>query len=75
MLKLLPNCPEWTEQDGADLRLWINSPLAQKTLSLLVFQRPEVLGYDKNQRRVQSDERAGYEACIATLFQLAEVKK
>jgi hypothetical protein len=75
MLKLIPNCPVWTEQDGADLRLWLNTALSQKILSTLVFQRPEVSGYDKNQRRIQSDERAGYEACIASLLQLAEVKK
>ena len=64
--------PEWTQQDSAEFRLFIATPLGQRFFNSLLFSRPEVVGYDPDQRRVQSDERAGYEACIAEMLRLSD---
>lgn len=73
LLKLLSVRPDWTEQDSAELREFLNKNggLGQKFFNSLLFSRPEVTGYDPERRRVQSDERAGYEACIAEMIRLA----
>ena len=72
LLKLVPVCPVWTQQDSAELRQFIATPFGQKLFNTLLFNRPGVSGYCPEQRRVQSDERAGYEACIGEILFLAE---
>jgi hypothetical protein len=72
LLKLISVRPEWAEQDAAELRQFLSGPLGQKFFNSLLFSRPEVSGYNPEQRRVQADERAGFEACIAEVLQLAK---
>jgi len=72
LLKLLSVRPEWTEQDRAELRQFLSGSFGQKYFNSLLFSRPEVSGYNPEQRRVQSDERAGYEGCIAEMLRMAE---
>ena len=72
MLKLLAVRPEWTAQDSAELRQFLAGPFGQKFFNSLLFTRPEVTGVDPEVRRIRSDERAGYESCIAEMLALAE---
>ena len=71
MLKLFAVRPEWTEQDSAELRQVLNGPLGQRFFNSLMFSRPEVTGIDPEVRRIRSDERAGYEACISEMLALS----
>jgi hypothetical protein len=75
ILKLLSVRPEWTEQDAAELRQFLSGPFGQKYFNSLLFSRPEVAGYNPEQRRVQSDERAGFEACLAEMLRLADTSE
>jgi hypothetical protein len=74
LLKLLSVRPEWSAQDSAELREFLNKNggLGQKFFNSLLFSRPDVTGYDPEQRRVQSDERSGYEACLAEMIRLSD---
>ncbi len=72
---LLPGEPTWEEQDAAALRTFIVSPHGQLVLQRLIFARPIVTSMTSAfARQVQSDERAGYEACLSELLRLAEPK-
>ena len=73
---ILPGEPNWTIDDSAALRAFIVTPAGQAFLRHLAFTRPNVSERrDTNVRRIQSDERAGYEACIADILHLADPNK
>ena len=69
---LLPFEPKWDEKEAAEMRAWLMAPLGQRALQRLIYFRPLVTGTEPDKRRVLSDERAGFEACIAELMRLAE---
>jgi hypothetical protein len=71
---LLPGPPKWDEQHAAELRTFLISPLAQRLLQTLVYLRPLVSSVEPETRRIQQDERSGFEACIAEILSLAESK-
>lgn len=71
---LLPDEPVWGEQDGATLRDFLSKPFGQLFLRRLMYMRPSVVGYDRDKRAIQSDERAGFEGCISEILRLAESK-
>ena len=71
-LPLFPGTPAWSQSDEAGLRLFLSQPLGQQFLSRLLFQRPIVSAKEGEARRVQQDERTGYESCIADILSLAE---
>lgn len=70
---LLPGEPTWSEEDGATLREFIISPLGQRFMRGLLYRRPLVSNRTKRKvRQIQSDERAGFEACISEVLSFAE---
>lgn len=71
---LLPIEPSWEEQDAAGLRTFLAAPLGQLFLRSLIYRRPMVAGSDPEKRRIQSDERAGFEACLSEILSLAASK-
>lgn len=71
---LLPDEPKWDEQHAAELRTWLVSPLGQRLLQRLIFSRPAVTSTERDRRNQQSDERAGFEACVAEVLDLAGSK-
>ena len=72
MLVLLPGEPSFNNDDGAQLRAFLLTPTGQHFMRRLLFSRPAVEGYDPEKRRIRSDERAGFEACIQEILVLAE---
>lgn len=72
---LLPGEPSWNEEDAAALREFITSPVGQRFLRLMMYRRTLVSERkDPEVRRIQSDERAGFEAGIAEILNIAESK-
>lgn len=69
---LIPSEPVWLIDDEATLRQLIITPFGQRLLQKLIYQRPVVSSTERDVRQIQSDERAGYEACISDLMRLAE---
>ena len=71
-IPLYPGTPAWAPSDAVGLRLFLSQPLGQILLSRLMFARPQVSALEGEQRRIQQDERSGFESCIAELLSLAE---
>ena len=71
LLTLLPGTPTWSDEDGAAVRSLLLTPSGQHLMRRLLWARPEVAGTDPEARRIRSDERAGFEACIQALLTLA----
>lgn len=71
LLTLLPGTPTWSDEDGAAVRALLMTPPGQHLMRRLLWARPEVAGTDPEARRIRSDERAGYEACIQEILNLA----
>jgi hypothetical protein len=70
---LLPGEPAWGEDQQARLREILKEPIGQLFLRRLLYERPEVTERrDSRVRSIQSDTRAGFEACIQTILQLAD---
>lgn len=70
---ILPHEPRWVADHGIALRDFLSSPVGQQTLRRLIWQAPVVAERtNMDLRRIQSDERAGYERCIRDLLQLAD---
>lgn len=72
LLILLPGEPTFSHEDGAALRAFLLTPAGQHFMRRLLYARPSVNGYDPEPRRIRSDERAGFEACIQEVLNLAE---
>ncbi len=71
--KLLPGEPAWGGGEEANLREYLMTPMGQRFLQKLIFLRPDVTERrDRAVRNIQSDTRAGYEECLAQIFQLAD---
>jgi hypothetical protein len=71
--QLLPGEPAWGEGERARLREVLREPIGQLLLRRLIYERPEVTELrDREVRTIQSDTRAGFEACIQTIIHLAE---
>jgi hypothetical protein len=63
--------PEWTSEDAATVRAFVESSAGQKCLSLLSSACPALLdGAHVNKTLVRSGEVAGYTASIAFLLSL-----
>lgn len=69
----LPAAPEWGVQESAELRDWLSKPLGQRLLRRLNFSRIQVTEINNQaKRRIQQDERTGFESCIEEILNLAE---
>jgi hypothetical protein len=71
LLTLLPGTPTWSDEDGAAVRALLVTPSGQHLMRRLLWARPEVAGTEPEARRIRSDERAGFEACIQEILNLA----
>lgn len=69
---ILPGEPLFSPDHAAALREFLSTEIGQRLLRRLIYERPEVTSREVDQRRIQSDERQGFEACIATILKLAE---
>jgi hypothetical protein len=70
---LLPGEPAWGEAESARLREVLREPIGQLLLRRLLYERPEVTERsNRDARNIQSDTRAGFEACIASILNLAD---
>ena len=74
-MKLFLSRPVWEANDAADLRVILANPLGQKMLAMLLDKRPDVTGFDPEQRRIQSDTRSGFEDCITEILHLTQPPK
>lgn len=72
---LFPGEPLWNPEHSAGLRAFVVSPLGQLFLRRLIYARPTVTSDEREKRTIQSDERAGFEACITEILNLAEPKQ
>lgn len=72
LIVLFPGEPVWSSDLGAALRAFLFTGPGQHFMRRLLYERPTVSGYDENARRIKSDERAGFEACIASILNLAD---
>ncbi len=69
---LFPGTPSWTDSDSAALREFLVSPVGQRFSRRMLFERPDVSARAGEERRVQQDERTGFEAALRSVFDLAD---
>lgn len=72
LIILLPGAVRFSDESGSALRSFLVTPAGQSFMRSLLQLRPTVSGTDPEARRVRSDERAGFEACIQEILNLAE---
>lgn len=71
MIILPPKTVEWTSEDAARLKDFLNSPTGTRVLQLLALGAPDLLdGAHKNKTLVASGAVAGYQDAISTIFKL-----
>lgn len=71
-IRLLPGTPHWGEAEAVALRDFLASPIGQIFLQNLIYARPEVSSPEGEKRRIEQDERTGFERCIHEVFTLAD---
>jgi hypothetical protein len=71
MIILTPKTVEWTSEDAARLKDFLNSPTGSRVLQFLAMGSPDLLdGAHKNKTLVASGALAGYQDAINTIFKL-----
>ncbi len=68
---LFPGTPAWSDADSAALRQFLISPTGIRFSRRILFERPEVTHNDGERRRIQQDERTGFETAVRTVYELA----
>jgi len=72
-IPILPGAPEWGVQEASELREFLSKNLGQRLMRQLNFSRTLVTELNNQaKRRIQQDERTGFEACIDEILKLAE---
>ncbi len=75
LLKLLPGEPPWGEADAVLLRDFLQTGTGQLFLQRLLYARTAVSANEGERRRIEQDERTGFEQCIAEVFLLADPRQ
>ena len=71
MIILAPKKIEWTSDDAARLKEFLNSPTGARVLQFLALGAPDLLdGTHKNKTLVASGAVAGYQDAVNTIFRL-----
>lgn len=71
MIIFAPKTVEWTSEDAARLKDFLNSPTGARVLQVLALGSPELLdGTHKNKTLVASGALAGYQEAVNTIFRL-----
>lgn len=80
MFKIPTEAPEWTSDQAAALRQFLNGASGQIFLQRLFWERPDVAppsvgGFDAAQRAACAEQMLGYERAFQTILALTESPK
>jgi hypothetical protein len=71
MIIVAPTKVEWSSEDSARLKEFLNSQTGSRVLEVLAIQAPELLdGSHPNKALVAAGTLAGYQGAISTIFRL-----
>lgn len=71
MIVLPPKTIEWSSEDAARLKEFLNSPTGVRVFQILALGAPDLLdGTHKNKTLVASGAVAGYQDAVSTIFKL-----